>query len=71
MFVVRVLRHQLAPERFGEDGLVEMIDQLPGAGRLGRRGGAVVECVSEFTNPATFTVEDGSTRTVLLGASMT
>jgi hypothetical protein len=38
---------------------------------LETEGGAVVECVSEFTNPATFAVEDRSTRTVLLGASMT
>jgi len=26
--VVRVLRHEFAPERVGEDGLVKMIDQL-------------------------------------------
>ena len=34
--IVRVLRHEFAPERLGEDGLVEMIDQLAGAGRFGR-----------------------------------
>jgi hypothetical protein len=34
--VVRVLRHQLATERLSEDGLVEVVDQLAGAGGLGR-----------------------------------
>src|SRR5207245_2108935 len=29
--VVRVLRHKFAPECFGEDGLVQMVDQLAGA----------------------------------------
>jgi hypothetical protein len=30
-FVVRVLRHKLAAERFCEDGLIEIIDQFAGA----------------------------------------
>jgi hypothetical protein len=30
------LRHEFAPERLDEDGLVKMIDQLAGAGCLGR-----------------------------------
>lgn len=30
-----VLRHQFAAERPGEDGLVEMADELAGAGRFG------------------------------------
>jgi hypothetical protein len=33
--VVRVLRHEFVPECLGEDGLVEMIDQLAGVGRFG------------------------------------
>jgi hypothetical protein len=33
-FVVRVLRHKLAPECFGEDTLVEVINQLPGTRSL-------------------------------------
>jgi hypothetical protein len=33
--VVRVLRHKFASERLGENSLVEMIDQLAGAGSLG------------------------------------
>ena len=37
-FVVGVLRHEFTPERLGEDGLVQMIDQLAGAGGFGRRG---------------------------------
>jgi hypothetical protein len=35
--LMRVLRHKLAPECLGENGLVEMIDQLAGAGRVGRQ----------------------------------
>jgi hypothetical protein len=34
-FVGRVLRREFAAERLGEDALVEMADQLAGAGRLG------------------------------------
>ena len=34
-FVTRVLRHEFAPESLGEDSLVEMINQLVGAGCLG------------------------------------
>ena len=34
--IVRVLRHEFAPERLDEDPLVKMIDQLAGAGCLGR-----------------------------------
>lgn len=33
--VVRVLRHELTLKRFGEDCLVQMINQLAGVGRLG------------------------------------
>jgi hypothetical protein len=36
-FIVRVLRHEFTPERLGEHGLVEMVDQLAGAGRLGSK----------------------------------
>lgn len=38
-FLVGVLRHQLALERFREDGLIEMIDQFAGARRLAREAG--------------------------------
>jgi hypothetical protein len=37
--VIRALRYQLATERLGEDGLVEVVDQLAGTG--GFRGEAV------------------------------
>jgi hypothetical protein len=38
-FILRVLRHKLAAERFGEDGLIEMIDQFAGASGFLRRCG--------------------------------
>jgi hypothetical protein len=45
--VVRVLRHEFAPECLGEDGLVEMIDQLAGAGRFGCKAVNLCECNAE------------------------
>ena len=44
--IVRVLRHEFAPERLDEDGLVKMIDQLAGAGCLGRERSIQARAVS-------------------------
>jgi hypothetical protein len=34
-FVIRVLRHEFAPECLGKDSSIEMVDELAGAGGLG------------------------------------
>jgi hypothetical protein len=43
------LRHQFAPKRHGEDGLVKMIDQLAGAGRFG--GESVDPQIGDINQP--------------------